>query len=60
MMKDEANMVGGEWYLAPVYNKMIENGFRIIEYPIPRMLGLGTPEDLQRFERLLEAGKVAL
>jgi dTDP-glucose pyrophosphorylase len=60
MMVSEKNKVLGEWYLAPVYNTLIANGCRIIEFPIPRMLGLGTPEDLQRFERLLEAGKVTV
>jgi dTDP-glucose pyrophosphorylase len=58
MMSDPSKMVGGEWYLAPVYNEMIEAGLRVIEFPVPRMLGLGTPEDFQRFERLVEAGKV--
>lgn len=58
MMRDPGNTVAGEWYLAPVYNEMIRAGQRVIEYAIPRFYGLGTPEDLQRFERLVEAGKV--
>lgn len=60
MMANDANKVGGEWYLAPAYNFMIIRGLRVIEYPIPQMFGLGTPEDLSRFERLVKAGKVRI
>lgn len=60
MMADDANRVGGEWYLAPAYNFMIRKGLRVIEYPVPQMLGLGTPEDLSRFERLVKAGKISI
>jgi|2_EtaG_2_1085320.scaffolds.fasta_scaffold26194_3 NDP-sugar pyrophosphorylase family protein len=36
----------GEFYLAPVYNEMITDGMKILNYPVPRMYGMGTPEDL--------------
>ena len=53
--------VNGEFYVAPVYNLLIERGARIITAKIDRgaegMHGLGTPEDLSRF---LEKFHVAL
>ena len=39
--------VNGEFYLAPAYNEMILEGKRIINYPVPKMYGMGTPEDLK-------------
>jgi dTDP-glucose pyrophosphorylase len=42
--------VNGEFYVAPVYNEMIEDGARVVTHDIgPRMHGLGVPEDLQTF-----------
>jgi len=38
-----------EFYVAPVYNELIQNGKKILHYPIAEMRGMGTPEDLQRF-----------
>jgi len=38
-----------EFYIAPVYNEMIQDGEKILHYPIAEMRGLGTPEDLSRF-----------
>ncbi|WP_220462849.1 glycosyltransferase family 2 protein [Nitrosopumilus sp. b2] len=38
-----------EFYIAPVYNEMIQDGKKILHYPIAEMRGLGTPEDLSRF-----------
>ena len=37
----------GEYYLAPVYNELIIEGHKIVNYPVAKMYGLGTPEDLQ-------------
>lgn len=47
----------GEFYLAPVYNHLIERGevVRMVEIPIAKFHGVGTPEDLQAYERLLGA-----
>lgn len=39
--------VNGEYYLAPAYNEMIVDGARVLAYPVPRMFGMGTPEDLR-------------
>lgn len=38
-----------EFYVAPVFNEMIELGKKIHVYPIAEMKGLGTPEDLKSF-----------
>jgi UDP-N-acetylglucosamine diphosphorylase / glucose-1-phosphate thymidylyltransferase / UDP-N-acetylgalactosamine diphosphorylase / glucosamine-1-phosphate N-acetyltransferase / galactosamine-1-phosphate N-acetyltransferase len=38
--------VNGEFYLAPTYNEMIVEGKKTLEYPVPRMYGMGTPSDL--------------
>ena len=41
----------GEFYVCPVYNEMILNGKNIYAYEIEveNMVGLGTPEDLERY-----------
>ena len=41
--------VNNEFYICPVYNEMIADGARILNYPVAEMRGLGTPEDLERF-----------
>jgi NDP-sugar pyrophosphorylase family protein len=43
--------VGGEFYVAPLYNELILMGKRIGIYPIAReqMHSLGTPEDVENF-----------
>jgi len=45
--------VNGEFYVAPVYNLLIERGARIVTARIGKgaegMHGLGTPEDLRRY-----------
>lgn len=38
-----------EFYVAPVYNELIQKGKKILHYPIAEMRGMGTPEDLERF-----------
>ncbi len=43
--------VNGEFYVAPVYNEMIEFGKRITFHNIGnKMHGIGTPEDLEAFK----------
>ncbi len=48
--------VNGEFYVAPVYNEMIEDGKKIKCFDIGSvedgMYGLGTPEDLDIFKKL--------
>lgn len=44
--------VNNEFYVAPVYNEMIEDGKKIVFKDVgEKMHGLGTPEDLERFLR---------
>lgn len=38
-----------EFYVAPVFNEMIESGKKVIHYPIPQLIGLGTPEDFSKY-----------
>ena len=38
-----------EFYIAPVYNEMIQKGEKVLHYPIAEMRGMGTPEDLTEF-----------
>jgi dTDP-glucose pyrophosphorylase len=39
--------VNNEFYIAPVYNEMIESGQTLIPFYVHKMWGVGTPEDLQ-------------
>ena len=41
--------VNNEFYVAPVYNEAILDGFKFKPYTINKMWGLGTPEDLKMF-----------
>lgn len=41
--------VNGEFYVCPVFNEFIESALTIGIYPIRTMMGLGTPEDLERY-----------
>jgi dTDP-glucose pyrophosphorylase len=42
---------GGEFYVVPVYNRMIAAGAEVYIDPADEVWALGTPEDLQNFER---------
>lgn len=52
-MIEKGLRVRGEFYVAPVYNEMIEWGARVVAHRVGAvgkgMYGLGTPEDLQDF-----------
>ena len=41
--------VNNEFYIAPVYNELIEDGKTLIPFYVHKMWGLGTPEDLKHF-----------
>jgi HAD superfamily hydrolase (TIGR01509 family) len=41
--------VNGEFYVCPVFNQAIEGGKEIRTFDIPKMWGLGTPEDLKYY-----------
>lgn len=47
--------VDSKWYVAPAYNQLIKNGGKIKIYPVQKMWGLGTPEEVRYFsERVKE------
>ena len=41
--------VNKEFYIAPVYNELIEGGKMLIPFYVHKMWGIGTPEDLKHF-----------
>ncbi len=41
--------VNNEFYVCPVYNQAVEDGKEIRTFDIPKMWGLGTPEDLNYY-----------
>lgn len=41
--------VNNEFYVCPVYNELIADGKKIRVFPVDKMWGLGTPEDLRLF-----------
>ena len=46
LMVKDGDTTNGEYFLSPSYNKLIDMAGQFIPYPVPRMVGLGTPEDL--------------
>ena len=48
-MINQDKRVNGEFYVCPVFNEAIEDNKKIKIFPIQKMWGLGTPEDLQIF-----------
>lgn len=45
----EGIRVNNEFYVCPVFNQAIKDGKKIKIFSVPKMWGLGTPEDLQVF-----------
>ena len=41
--------VRNEFYIAPVYNELIQDGKALIPFYVHKMWGLGTPEDLKYY-----------
>jgi len=41
--------VNNEFYIAPVYNELIEDGKTLIPFYVHKMWGIGTPEDLRYY-----------
>ena len=41
--------VNNEFYVCPVFNEAIKDGKNIKVFDVPRMWGLGTPEDLKYY-----------
>ena len=50
--------VNGEFYVAPVYNRLLQQGGQVMAYPDVTMYGLGTPEDLEEFKMAVCAGRI--
>ena len=48
-MIDKDIRVNNEFYIAPVYNELIEDGKSLIPFYVHNMWGLGTPEDLRYY-----------
>jgi hypothetical protein len=52
----EGLRVNGEFYVAPTYNQLIREGFKVGHYNVGEegagMYGLGTPADLDKFAAL--------
>lgn len=49
LMIRENNRVNNEFYIAPVYNYLINDGKSLIPFYVNKMYGIGTPEDLEVF-----------
>lgn len=54
-MIDKNITTNGEFYIAPVYNEAIADGKKIKIFPVKKMWGLGTPEDVEVFKRERES-----
>jgi NDP-sugar pyrophosphorylase family protein len=50
-MIDENDRSGNEFYVAPIYNRLIAEGLEVRGNRVDKVWVLGTPEDLSRFER---------
>ena len=48
-MIDKDIRTNNEFYVCPVYNEAIEDKKKVKVFPIEKMWGLGTPEDLERY-----------
>jgi dTDP-glucose pyrophosphorylase len=48
-MVDKNIRVNNEFYIAPVYNELIQDGKTLIPFYVHKMWGIGTPEDLKYF-----------
>ena len=38
-----------EFYIAPVYNEAIADGYKVAPYFVEEMHGIGTPEDMNNY-----------
>ena len=41
--------VHNEFYIAPVYNELIEDNKTLVPFYVNKMYGIGTPEDLKAY-----------
>ncbi|MFK7851860.1 MAG: glycosyltransferase family 2 protein [Akkermansiaceae bacterium] len=52
-MVEENERTGGEFYVMPLYNRMLARDERVKGVPVKKMHDLGTPEALTAFEELI-------
>ncbi len=50
-MIQQNKRVNNEFYVCPVYNEAISDNKKIKSIEVQKMIGMGTPEDLQNFEK---------
>jgi hypothetical protein len=48
-MIDKNIRVNNEFYIAPVYNELIQDQKTLVPFYVNKMWGLGTPEDLKSY-----------
>jgi HAD superfamily hydrolase (TIGR01509 family) len=48
-MIEQGIRVNNEFYVCPVYNNAIKGGLKVRTFDVPKMWGLGTPEDLKYY-----------
>lgn len=53
-MIEDNKMVNNEFYVCPVFNEAIADNKRIITYDVDSMYGLGTPEDLNSYLKIIK------
>ena len=41
--------VNNEYYIAPVYNELVQDGKTLTPFYVHQMWGIGTPEDLNNY-----------
>lgn len=46
----EQEKVNGEFYVCPLYNRLILAGGKVLPYLVNNFIGLGTPEDLNKYQ----------
>jgi len=47
---ESGEKVNGEFYMSLVYNRMIQDGYKVMVFEIDRMLQWGTPADLEDYQ----------
>ena len=50
-MLESGDTTNGEFYIAPIYNRMIKEGMQVAYEMVERVDVLGTPEECQEFEK---------
>ena len=56
MMIEKNIRFNNEFYVCPVFNEAIEDGKKVKVFHFDGMWGIGTPEDLTRYEKKYKDG----